>query len=218
MGAPQDDKSPGSRYASGAMAALTALTTIQANAHVTLHYTLKTLEGEVLDASRGEGGEPIRYVHGYGMIVPGLEAALAGLQAGEKKDVVVSAEEAFGDHDEELVLEVDRSEFPDPAKVNVGDEFIAESPDGGEVVMRVVDVREASVMVDANHPLAGLTLHYSVEVENVRPATTVEIENAAEDLDAAHEHVHGPDCDHEHGAHDLVGLGISPKKGRGLVN
>src|SRR4051794_23995737 len=106
---------------------------IEPNAHVTLDYTLRDQTGALLDESEGEGGEPIRYVHGYGMLVPGLEAGLAGLVVGAKKDIVVPADEGFGERDEELVLEIDRAEFPDPEHVEKGAEFVAESPDGDEV-------------------------------------------------------------------------------------
>jgi FKBP-type peptidyl-prolyl cis-trans isomerase SlyD len=190
--------------------------TIQPNTFVTLAYVLKSPEGDVLDQSSDEDGEPIRYVHGYGMLVPGLEAALVGLKAGDKKDVVVPAEDGFGDRDDELVLEIDRTDFPDPPNVKPGDEFVAESPDGDEVVMRVAEVKGDSVVVDANHPLAGITLHYSVEVQEVREATEEEIMQAAEDLDDAHEHVHGPDCDHDHahgggaGGEGVLQLGKKP--------
>jgi FKBP-type peptidyl-prolyl cis-trans isomerase SlyD len=148
---------------------------VQPNARVVLEYTLEDDKGQVLDASDLEDGEPIVYVHGYGMIVPGLEVALAGLRAGDEKTVVVPSEEGFGDHDEELVLEVDRSDFPDPKKVAPGDEFVAESPDGDEIPMRVVEVKADSVVVDANHPLAGQTLHYKVKVKEVREATEDEV-------------------------------------------
>src|SRR5277367_4789158 len=104
--------------------------TIQPNFHVTLDYVLRDDEGEVLDSSRGEGGEPIEYVHGYGMLVPGLEAGLVGLRIGEERDIVVPAEAGYGERDEELVMEVERSDFPDPDAVVEGDEFVAESPDG----------------------------------------------------------------------------------------
>jgi FKBP-type peptidyl-prolyl cis-trans isomerase SlyD len=172
--------------------------TIQPNRHVVLDYQLHEDGGDLLDASDGDGGAPIQYVHGYGMLVPGLEAALAGLKAGDERDIVVPAEAGYGEYDEELVLEIERSEFPDPAKVAVGDEFVAESPEGEEIPMTVVEVKDDAVVVDANHPLAGMTLRYSVKVRDVRDATEKEIEQAAASLDEAHEHVHGPDCDHDH--------------------
>jgi len=172
--------------------------TIQPNIHVTLDYELRGDDGDLLDASAAEDGEPMEYVHGYGMIVPGLEAALVGLKEGDEREVVVPAEAGYGERDEELVLEIDREEFPDPKAVEVGDEFVAESPDGDEIAMAVVEVKDDVVVVDANHPLAGMTLHYQVKVRGVREATEKEIEEAASDLDEAPEHVHGPDCDHDH--------------------
>jgi FKBP-type peptidyl-prolyl cis-trans isomerase SlyD len=172
--------------------------TIQPNAHVTLAYELRDEDGDLLDASEGDGGEPIRYVHGYGMLVPGLEAALAGLRSGDVRDVVVPADAGYGEYDDSLVLEIEREQLPDPRAVQVGDEFVAESPDGDEIAMNVVEVHDDRVLVDANHPLAGMTLRYNVKVVDVRPATEAEIERAASDLDEAHEHAHGPDCDHDH--------------------
>lgn len=172
--------------------------TIQPNAHVTLDYELRDEDGDMLEASEGDGGEPIRYVHGYGMLVPGLEAALIGLKTGDVRDVEVSAEEGYGEYDDDLLLELDRTELPDPKGVAVGDEFVAESPDGEEMAMSVVEVRDDHVVVDANHPLAGMTLRYHVTVRDIRAATEDEIQEAASQLDEAHEHVHGPDCDHTH--------------------
>ena len=180
--------------------------TIQPNTHVTIDYELRDEEGDMLEASAGEGGEPIRYVHGYGMLVPGLEAALVGLQTGDERDVVVPAEAGYGEYDDDLLLELDRSELPDPKGVAVGDEFVAESPDGDEIAMSVVEVRDDLVLVDANHPLAGMTLKYHVTVRDIRPATDEEIQQAAAQLDEAHEHVHGADCDHDH-HHEPVPIG-----------
>jgi FKBP-type peptidyl-prolyl cis-trans isomerase SlyD len=190
---------------------------IQPNAFVSLDYTLKDDEGELLDSSDGSDGEeahPIDYVHGYGMLVPGLEAALAGLETGDEREIVVLAENGYGERDDDLVLEVERSEFPNPAAVTAGDEFIAESEEGGDMPMRVVEVKDDSVIVDANHPLAGQRLHYKVKVLVVRKATEEEIENAATELSEAEDHVHGPGCDHdhEHEASELVQLGGKKKQ------
>lgn len=183
-----------------------AASTIQPNVHVTLDYELRDDEGEVIDASHEDGGEPIRYVHGYGMLVPGLEAALAGLTVGDERDIVVPAEAGYGERDESLVLRVEKKDLPEGGKVEVGDELVAESPDGDEIAMIVVEIENDEVVVDANHPLAGMTLRYSVKIREVRQATQDEIDDAARELDEAHEHVHGPDCDHGHD-HDLVALG-----------
>jgi FKBP-type peptidyl-prolyl cis-trans isomerase SlyD len=172
--------------------------TIGPNTYVTVDYELRDEDGDMLEASAEEGGAPIRYVHGYGMLVPGLEAALVGLRQGDEREVVVPAEAGYGEYDESLLLEVGRAELPDPAGVKVGDEFVAESPDGDEIAMSVVEIGDKQVVVDANHPLAGMTLRYQVKVLDVREATEDEIEHAAAQLDEAHEHVHGPDCDHDH--------------------
>jgi len=177
---------------------------IQPNTYVTIEYELRNEDNELLDASEEQDGEPIRYVHGYGMLVPGLEAALVGLRVGDAREVVVPAEGAYGEYDDGLVLEIARSDLPDPASVRVGDEFTAELPDGHEMAVCVRAIEGDSVFVDANHPLAGMTLRYLVKVRHVREATDAEIEQAAVDLDDAHEHVHGPDCTH---AHDPLRLG-----------
>jgi FKBP-type peptidyl-prolyl cis-trans isomerase SlyD len=161
--------------------------TIAPNAHVVLEYTLRDSDDDVLDASDAEDGKPIVYIHGYGMLVPGLEKALTGLAVGDQKEVVVSPEEGFGERDEELVLEIDRADVPNPQSVAVGDELVAESPDGEEAVMRVIEVTPDAVILDGNHPLAGETLRYSVLVREVRPATDQEIEEAAAEFEAARE-------------------------------
>ena len=179
---------------------------ISSNAHVTVDYELRDDEGHLVDASEADGGEPIRYVHGYGMLVPGLESALAGMRAGEERDVVVPADAGYGDYDEELLIEIDRSELPDPPRVRVGDELVAESADGDSITLAVIEVRDDTVVVDANHPLAGMTLRYHVKVRDVRLATDDEIKHAAADLDEAYEHVHGPDCGH---SHDILSLSLA---------
>jgi FKBP-type peptidyl-prolyl cis-trans isomerase SlyD len=191
---------------------------IEPNTYVTVDYELRDEDGDLIDASAADGGEPLCYVHGYGMIVPGLEAALAGLSVGDERDIVVPAESGYGEYDEDLVVEVDRSEFPNPGAVVVGDEFVAEAPDGSEVELSVIEVQSDRVLVDANHPLAGMTLRYHVQIQGVRPATEKEISEAASDLDEAHEHVHGPDCNHSHepllflGGQRNQGAAAGPKK------
>ena len=189
--------------------------TIQSNARVVLEYTLHDDKGELLDSSDGEDGEPILYVHGYGMLVPGLEKALEGLEEGQSKKIDVEPEEGFGERDEELVMEIDKGDFPDPKNVTVGDEVVAESPDGEEVPMRVVEVKDDAVVVDANHPLAGMALRYAVKVKEITAATEEEIAEAASSFedagygldeacsDPTHDHSHGHSHEgHDHAAHD----------------
>jgi FKBP-type peptidyl-prolyl cis-trans isomerase SlyD len=189
-----------------------SLERIEANSFVALECTLRDEAGDPIDGDEGED-DLVEYIHGYGMLVPGLETALLGLEEGDAREIYVPPSSGYGERDEELVMEVDRSEFPDPEKVEEGDEFVAEFPGGENQAMRVVEVRDDSVVVDANHPLAGLTLRYFVKVRLVRPATDEEIEKAARELSEAEgEHACGDGCDHEAGdenglAEQLVTLG-----------
>lgn len=160
-------------------------TTIGPNTRVVLGYELRDQEDDVVDASDAEDGEPIVYIHGYGMLVPGLERQLVGLAVGETKEITVSPEEGFGLVDEDLVMEIDRADVPRPKEVAVGDELVAESADGEEATMRVVEVTADAVVLDGNHPLAGQTLRYKVEVREVRAATEAEIADAAKEFDEA---------------------------------
>ena len=184
-----------------------SLDKIEANSFVALECTLRDEAGDPID---GDGGEDdlVEYVHGYGMLVPGLETALLGLGEGDAREIYVPPASGYGERDEELVMEVDRSDFPHPEDVAEGDEFVAESPDGESQAMRVVEVRPDSVIVDANHPLAGMALRYFVKVRLVRPATDEEIEKAARELSEAEEegdHACGEACDHDHGSNERNG-------------
>ena len=181
---------------------------IQPNTHVTLDYELRGEKGELLDASESDQPHPIRYVHGYGMLVPGLERALTGLGEGDEREIVVPAESAYGEYDADLLFELERERLAD-LRIDVGDEIVAESDDGEEIVLSVVGVRDDCVVADANHPLAGMQLRYTVKIREVRPATVEEIDHAAAELDEAHEHVHGPDCEHGAEPARIVGLHAS---------
>lgn len=147
---------------------------------VRIDYTLKDDEGTVLDSS--EGREPVSYLHGAQNIVPGLETALEGQAAGDSLTVSVPPEQAYGQRDPNRVAEVPKANFPPEANIEVGAQFQAETAAGPQVVT-VVKVTDEEVTVDANHPLAGKTLHFDVKVVDVRDATEEEIE---------HGHAHGP--------------------------
>lgn len=151
---------------------------------VWLQYTLRNAAGEVLDAS--EDNEPLVYIHGQGDIVPGLEKALDGKLAGTKFSVTVSPEEGYGVRSNSKVQTVARSAFEDDAEIEPGTQFQAEGPDGVSIVT-VVEVAGDDVTIDANHPLAGETLHFEIEVVKVRAATAEELE---------HGHVH--EAGHHH--------------------
>jgi FKBP-type peptidyl-prolyl cis-trans isomerase SlyD len=137
---------------------------------VTIHYTLTDSKGEILDSSEGpEGAEPLAYVHGQAMIVPGLEAALAGKSEGDHLKVTVDPDGGYGQRHEALVQKVSRDEFPD-GDVEVGMRFRSHGP-GGARVLTVVATDEDTITLDGNHPLAGATLNFDVKVVSVREAT-----------------------------------------------
>jgi FKBP-type peptidyl-prolyl cis-trans isomerase SlyD len=152
---------------------------------VTLNYTLKDNEGTLIDES--SDGSFI-YLHGASNIIPGLEKALIGKTSGEKMNVTVAPEEAYGPRDDSRIEEVPRDMFPDDVDIEPGMEFHAEGPDGQAISIVVVEVKEDKVNIDGNHPLAGVELNFDVEVMDVRDATDEEIE---------HGHVHGAHG-HEH--------------------
>jgi FKBP-type peptidyl-prolyl cis-trans isomerase SlyD len=188
---------------------------IAPNSFVSLDCTLRDEEGEVIDDGEGDGR--VDYVHGYGMLVPGLETALSGLAEGDQREILVPPASGYGERDEDLVMEVDRSDFPNPERIAEGDELDAEWPDGESQTMRVVEVRSDSVIVDANHPLAGVALRYFVSVLRVRRASTEEIERAARELEEAEDAAQAEEekaacgADHVHddgGSHEqLITLG-----------
>lgn len=148
---------------------------------VGIDYALHLGDGKVVDAS--EAGEPLTYLHGGGQIVPGLESALVGLGAGDRKQVVVAPADGYGEHDPAGVQEVPRGAFPADFQPEPGMELTAEGEDGEPVPFVVKELREGSVVIDLNHPLAGKTLHFDVTVREVREATEEE---------RTHGHAHGP--------------------------
>lgn len=135
-------------------------------------YTL-TVDGEVIESISAE--DAIEYLHGAENIVPGLENALNGKSVGDRLQVTVSPAEGYGDYDEEDIAEFPREEF-EGDDVQVGMEIEFEFDDQDEVEVGVVtEVTEELVVVDFNHPLAGKTLNYDVQVVTVRPATEDEL-------------------------------------------
>ena len=157
---------------------------IEKNRVVTFNYTLRDDQGAVLDSSSGR--RALSYLHGKGNIIAGLEQALSGKSAGDRFDVSVAPEQGYGARDERLVQIVARAKFGEVAGLAPGMQVRANGPRGPRTVT-VVRVDRDFVTVDANHPLAGRTLHFSLEVTDVRKATHEEI---------SHGHVHGPGGHH----------------------
>jgi FKBP-type peptidyl-prolyl cis-trans isomerase SlyD len=139
----------------------------------TIHYTLTNDAGEVIDKSPEQA--PLSYLHGAGNIVPGLEKALAGKQAGDSLKADLAPEEAYGPRHDGLVQTVPRSAFQGVDAVQPGMQFEART-ERGPLLVTVTKVEPEEVTVDGNHPLAGQNLHFDVRVEDVREATEEEQE------------------------------------------
>jgi FKBP-type peptidyl-prolyl cis-trans isomerase SlyD len=157
---------------------------ITANSVVQIHYTLTNDAGTVLDSSAE--GEPLTYLHGAGNIVPGLEKALEGKQAGDKLSVKVTPEEGYGVRDESLVQQIPRRSFQGVRDLKPGMRFHAQGSNG-PMQVTIKQVRGDIVTVDGNHDLAGQALNFDVEVAKVREASAEEL---------MHGHVHGPGGHH----------------------
>ncbi len=153
------------------------------NTAVSFHYTLTNNSGEELDSSIGS--EPLLYLHGAGNIIPGLEAALVGKKAGDKLNVSIEPEHAYGLLDENMVQVVSKKMF-EGMDVEIGMQFHADVSYGSGVIT-ITAIDGDDVTIDGNHPLAGEHLNFDVEVVDVRPATADEI---------AHGHIHGTGCHH----------------------
>lgn len=134
---------------------------------VFIHYTLTNDAGEVLDTSVGY--EPLEYVHGNGELISGLEAFLADEDVGFTGKVSVAPADAYGDYEPKLVLMAQRDNFPDDMTLEIGGQVQTELPDG-LALFRVTEISDQGIKLDANHPLAGKTLHFDVEIVDVQPA------------------------------------------------
>lgn len=157
---------------------------VAANTVVKLKYTLKNEAGEVVDTT--EGRSPFLYLHGTGAIVAGLEKALEGKAEGDSVEVRLTPEEGYGVRDESRVRNIPLRKIRDK-RPQPGQRYPAEV-DGRMQLVQVESVRGDYARIDANHPLAGMTLHFQVEVVGLREATPEEI---------AHGHVHG-EGGHQH--------------------
>lgn len=156
---------------------------IQSGKVVQLGYVLKDSDGEILDESDAQ--RPFAYLHGAHQIVPGLENALEGLKPGDKKNVTVEPKEGYGELDPKLKLVVKRRQFDASVQLEPGMQF-----EGDHGMVFVIEKLEGeNVHIDGNHPLAGETLHFAVEVLQIRDATEEE---------KTHGHSHGPGGAHDH--------------------
>ena len=154
---------------------------------VSLAYSLKNKDGEVLD--QGDKNDPFAYLHGMNQIVPGLEKALEGLKKGDKKSVEIDPKDGYGEYDKALLVQVSKTQFPPSVQLREGMQFEGGAPDGAPLVFTIEKIETETVTVNGNHPLAGETLFFDVEVVEVRDATDDEL---------THGHAHGAGGHHHH--------------------
>lgn len=161
---------------------------IAPNTVASLAYVLTNTQGETLD--QADNQQPFVYMHGAHNIIPGLENALTGKQAGDTLEVTIPPEQAYGLKDDSLMQEVPRSMFAgvEEEQIIPGAEFHAQTNAGMQTIV-ITAVNGDIITIDGNHPLAGQTLHFDVTVLDVRAATKDEI---------SHGHAHGPGGHHHH--------------------
>ena len=134
---------------------------------VSFDYTLKSADGKVIETSKGK--EPLKYIHGQKMMIPGLEKELNGMKVGGEKHVTVKPEDAYGPMNKNAFQEVAKEKLP-PNGLKVGAVLAAKSAEGQVVPMRVHEIKEKTVVMDMNHPMAGKTLVFDVKIVDIQPA------------------------------------------------
>lgn len=135
---------------------------------VKVHYTGKLKDGTVFDTSQGR--DPIEFKIGENQVIPGFEKAVEGMTEGEKTTASIPMDEAYGPRQENLIVEVDQDSFPKDINPEVGQMLTMQQPDGRKVNVRVAELMEGRVKLDANHPLAGEDLTFEIEVVEVSAA------------------------------------------------
>lgn len=153
---------------------------LKQNQVVTVYYNLTDENGETLDSANQE--RPFSFLSGQNQILPKLEEEIGNMLIGSRKTVVLAPEDAYGEYQADSVQVVDRSNFPEGTQIEEGMEFIANTPDGHQMPFIVKQIDGNNITLDFNHPLAGATLNFDIELVNIRDASAEEL---------AHGHVHG---------------------------
>jgi FKBP-type peptidyl-prolyl cis-trans isomerase SlyD len=142
-------------------------TVVQAGSNVAFDYTLTDESGTVIDSSKGK--EPMQYIHGQGQIIPGLEKELAGMAVSDEKKVTLKPEDAYGPINPKAFQEIPKEKLP-PDALKVGTLLMAQGPQGQGVPARVHEIKEKTVIMDFNHPLAGKTLSFDIKITDIKAA------------------------------------------------
>jgi FKBP-type peptidyl-prolyl cis-trans isomerase 2 len=141
------------------------MTTAKAGDTVQIHYTGKLDSGEQFDSS--VGGEPLEFTLGGGQVIAGFDKGVSGMSVGEKKTIRVLPKDAYGDYDDDLVIQVSREDLP-ALNYELGTELVMQQPSGRGIPVIVIDANDEAVVLDANHPLAGEALTFELELVGIR--------------------------------------------------
>ena len=159
---------------------------------VKVEYEGRFLEGEIFDSTEAHGGEPIEFQPGSGMLVPGFEEAVIGMEAGEEKEVTLTPENAYGEVNPEFIQKVPKQGFPEEAEV--GMMIGIPMPNGQQIPAKIAEIGGEEVTLDLNHPLAGKTLVCKIKVISFEEG---ELSEHGHECDCGDEHSHCHDCDCE---------------------
>jgi FKBP-type peptidyl-prolyl cis-trans isomerase SlpA len=132
---------------------------------VKVHYKGKLVDGTIFDSS--EGGEPLEFKVGEGSLIPGFEQGVIGMEKDQDKTINIKAEEAYGEVRDELFFEVQKAQLPEEIKPEIGMELVSRQPDGQEFIVTVKEVKPESIIIDANHKLAGKDLVFDVKLVEI---------------------------------------------------
>lgn len=141
------------------------MSTVKANDTVRVHYTGKLNNGEIFDSSVDR--DPLQFTVGAGQMIPGFDKAVEGMELNQQKTVTMGPDDAYGPVNKDLFHKVERTQLPEDLKPEVGQVLMAGSPDGREMQVRVTEVAEDNITIDANHPLAGQDLTFDIQVVEI---------------------------------------------------
>lgn len=133
---------------------------------VKVHYTGKLDNGQVFDSSKDR--EPLEFKIGEGRLIPAFEDGVIGMKVEESKTIKIPSKEAYGDKNPDLMIEVKNEQLPENLSPEVGMELVSKSQDGREQIVKVAEVKDQSVVIDANHPLAGEDLTFEIKLVDIK--------------------------------------------------
>jgi len=134
---------------------------------IKVHYTGKLTDGEQFDSS--EGKDPLEFKVGAGMVVPGFDKAVLGMEIGETKTVTIPCKDAYGTRTDDMVVDIPRNEFPADFTANVGEKLLITLGDGNQIPVTITKIDESIVRLDANHKLAGKDLVFTITLVEIKP-------------------------------------------------